>query len=315
MAAHTPAGTRATPALVEDLGIPYREHEPLAPRTWYAVGGPADLFVEPTDAEQLAALLRRCNEREVRARVLGSGANLLVTDAGVRGVVISLTAPAFRNIHTNRTHVTAGAGVDLAKLILSTAKSGLGGLEPLAGIPASVGGAIRMNCGGRYGAIGPTVDRLTCMNLTGEMVELTRRDLSFGYRRTNLGDRIVLDARFALEPTDPVGLRERVKEIFAYKKSTQPLAEQSAGCAFKNPPPHVSDKGAGQLIDEAGLKGFAVGGAEVSRRHANFLVLHPGGTATDLIRLIRAVKQKVQEHTGVALEQEVVIWGETPLEV
>ncbi len=300
--------------MFEDLGIPMERDAPLGPRTWYGVGGPADYLLHPRHIDDVAALARRCAEAGVPLYTLGSGANLLVADSGVRGVVIHFDAPAFTQVSPDTTTITAGAGADLAKLILTTAKLGLGGLETLAGIPASVGGAVRMNAGGKYGQIGPAVAALTTLTPPGKVETLTADQLQFAYRRTNLADRIVLDATFALTPGDPAKLRARVKEVFAYKKSTQPLAEHSAGCAFKNPPPQVSDKGAGQLIDEAGLKGFRVGGVEVSPRHANFLLLHPGGSATDLVRLIRAIKKRVAEHHGIALEEEVVIWGDTPVE-
>jgi len=305
---------RAAHDFFDGLDIAFTRNVPLGPLTWYGVGGPADYMVHPADADELAIIARRCAEQGVAMHTLGSGANLLVTDEGVRGVVVRLDADHFTHVTASNAHVTAGAGADLAKLILTTAKDGLAGLEVLAGIPASVGGAVRMNCGGKYGEIGPTIDSLTTMKPDGTLETMSRNQLEFGYRRSNLTDRIVLDATFALEPGDPAKLRERVKEVFAYKKSTQPLAEQSAGCAFKNPPLEVSSKGAGQLIDEAGLKGFAVGGAAVSARHANFLTLKAGGTATDLIRLIRAVRMRVAEHSGVQLEPEVVIWGDSPVE-
>lgn len=299
--------------LLEGLSLPYAAQVPLGGLTWYGVGGAADLMVHPRSIEDLAAVSRRCSEAGVKLYTLGSGANLLVTDEGVRGVVVRLDGPAFTQMSASSRGIRAGAGVDLAKLILETAKDGLSGLEVLAGIPASIGGAVQMNCGGKYGQIGDCVGSLKALGPKGEVEELGRDRLEFGYRRSNLAERIVVEVSFELEPGDPVALRERVKEIFAWKKSTQPLADRSAGCAFKNPKSQ-SEKGAGQLIDEAGLKGFKVGGAEVSHRHANFLVVHPGGTANDVIRLIRAVKKRVAEHCGVQLEEEVVIWGHSPLE-
>lgn len=298
---------------MDGLRVPYRTAVPLGPLTWYGVGGPADIYAQPQDAESLGALLRRCRENEVPFHVLGSGANLLVAESGVRGVVAKLDADAFATIDRADGSVRSGAGTDLAKLILQCARDGLAGLEPLAGIPASVGGAIRMNCGGKYGQIGDCVVSVLCMDGEGELVEHLAEEIDFGYRSVGISEPIVLQATFGLHEDDPVRLRDRVKEIFAWKKSTQPLAENSAGCAFKNPRDQT-DKGAGQLIDEAGLKGFRVGAAEVSQRHANFLVMRAGGTSTDLIRLIRAVKQRVTEHCGVVLTEEVVIWGDTPVD-
>lgn len=302
------------PDVIDDLNIPYTVHEPLGPKTWYGVGGPADVFVRPRNEDDLSRLLNRCAEAQVPVYTLGSGANLLVADDGVRGVVIRLDADRFSEVQRVNSHVSAGAGADLAKLVLTTAKLGLAGLEVLAGIPASIGGALRMNCGGKYGSIGPTVHSATVASMTGDVVTLEAADLKFDYRSSNLDAWTVISATFELAEQDPIELRERVKEVFAWKKSTQPLAEQSAGCAFKNPPAEATDKSAGRLIDEAGLKGFAVGGAEVSTRHANFVTLKQGGSASDVLRLIRAVKQRVADHSGVQLEEEVVIWGDPPID-
>ena len=209
--------------------------------------------------------------------------------------------------------VTVGAGADLAKLVIETGKMGLGGLEVLAGIPASVGGALRMNCGGKYGEIGSSVHSLSYMSDSGDIFTLKRDQVEFGYRSCSIKAGLFLSATFELSEDDPEALRQRILDIFAYKKKTQPLASASAGCAFKNPPTEVSDKGAGQLIDEAGLKGLTVGGARVSPVHANFITLASGGGANDVIRLIRLVKKRVQEHCGVMLAEEVVIWGNAPI--
>jgi UDP-N-acetylmuramate dehydrogenase len=305
---------RAASDLLADLPMPWEADVPLGPRTWYGTGGAAEVLAHPQTIEQLQTLARRCADAHVPLHVLGSGANLLVTDSGVPGVVVELDAPVFGEINIDRDRVTVGAGHDLQKLILGLAREGLAGLEALAGIPASVGGAVRMNAGGRYGATGDYVAEVVCLNQAGRMRVYTRKDLTFGYRRTNITEPVILNATFELTREDPTTLRDRVKEIYAYKKSTQPLAENSAGCAFKNPPADVSAKGAGQLIDEAGLKGLRIGGAEVSHRHANFIVLHTGGAADDVLRLIRTVTRRVQEATGVLLEREVVVWGAEPVE-
>jgi hypothetical protein len=144
----------------------------------------------------------------------------------------------------------------------------------MAGIPASIGGAIRMNAGGAYGCIGDAVESVTCIDRSGEIVTYPKSELRFGYRETNIPDPVIISAVFNLTPDDPIKVRERVKEIFAYKKSTQPLADHSAGCTFKNPIDPVTEKrvSAGKLIDEAGMKGYSIGGASVSRQHANFIL-------------------------------------------
>jgi len=298
--------------LLGDLDLPWQRDAPLGPRTWYGIGGAADVLAHPQSIEQLQTLMQRCHEHAVPLYVLGGGANLLVTDGGVRGIVVLLDAPAFTETHRRGDHLTVAAGHDLQKLILAAARDGLGGLETLAGIPASVGGALRMNAGGRFGAIGDHVHEVLALDAAGRLKSHPRHALHFGYRATNIAEPIIVSVTFALTEADPAALRERVKEIYGYKKSSQPLADSSAGCAFKNPPADVSEKGAGQLIDEAGLKGFRIGGAEVSPRHANFIVLHPGGTADDVLRLIRAVTHRVHEATGVMLQREVVVWGAEP---
>lgn len=167
-----------------------------------------------------------------------------------------------------------------------------------------------MNAGGAFGSIGDAVDRVTCMTRSGEVVTYPSSELVFDYRRTNIPDPIILSALFKVEPDDPVRLRERVKEIFAYKKSTQPLAENSAGCAFRNPIDPVSEQriSAGKLIDQAGLKGTRVGGASVSTQHANFIITQPGASATHVIELLELVRRRTFEHCGIEMEPEVAIW-------
>lgn len=299
--------------ILQDLGIEHEPNAPLAPRTYYGVGGCAELLAHPADADQLAALVAACHEAGVTMRVLGSGANLVVADAGVDGVVVTLDKPAFRNLAIDGQVVTVGAGYDLAKLVLQTAKAGLAGLESLAGIPASVGGAIRMNAGGAYGHIGQTVRRVRLMDAAGQTYDRDRDDLIFAYRRTNITAPFILEVEFELTLDDPDALVKRVKQIFLYKKTTQPLAARSAGCAFKNPTPPAEESpqppAAGELIDRAGLKGFRIGGAEVSHRHANFIVAHDGCTATDIVKLLEHVEKTVRIQHGMQLERELVVWG------
>lgn len=299
-------------AILHALGIAFDPDADLAPHTWYGVGGPAEALAHPADEGELALILRRCGEAGVAVRVLGEGANLLVAERGVPGVVVKLDAPIFREITIAHTTVSAGGGASLAKTIVATVRRGLAGLEGLAGIPATIGGAVRMNAGGRHGQIADRLRAVDVIDARGEMATLDPEDLAFGYRRSAVGSRIVVRAAFELTEAPPGEIRERMKSIFAYKKRTQPLADHSAGCAFKNPDPSVTDKSAGQLIDEAGLKGLSIGGARVSMHHANFLVADPGGRADDLIALIDAVRQRVLDRSGVSIEREVVVWPDDP---
>ncbi|NJL31376.1 MAG: FAD-binding protein [Phycisphaerales bacterium] len=223
------------------------------------MGGPAQVLAHPSSLAQLSTLAQRCHEKRIPVYVLGDGANLLIADEGVKGVVIKLDDSTFKQVAIDAKTglVTAGAGVDLKQLVLDTAKAGLAGLECLAGIPATVGGAVKMNAGGAYGDIGRAVSKVHLMDATGQSYSRDRDDLVFAYRKTNIVGRFITAVDFALTPDDPETLVKRVKEIFAWKSATQPLGAHSAGCAFKNPPPDVGAS-AGQLIDRAGLKGFAL---------------------------------------------------------
>lgn len=281
---------------------------PLGPLTWYGVGGWAEALVEPRSIEALAAVMQLARRCDLPVRLLGRGANLLVAERRVPGMVIRLGDRVFRHITIQDNQLTAGAGADLAQVILASARAGLGGLEGLAGIPASVGGAVRMNAGGQHGCVSDPLRSVLCMNQGGEVIEYPRPVIEFGYRHCGLSDPVILQATFDLQPGDPKALREQVKQLTADKAATQPLGARSAGCVFKNPPPQVSDLSAGQLIDQAGLKGRRVGRASVSAVHANFIVAQPGGTADEIIQLIGQVQQAVAREFGVELEREVVIW-------
>jgi UDP-N-acetylmuramate dehydrogenase len=302
-------------SLFSDLDVEVATDAPVgATMTWYGIGGRADLLVRPRGVEALTTLLRRCNRSGTALRVLGSGANLLVADEGVDGIVVKLDAPAFAAVRYNPegdVHaMRAMAGADLARVIMDTARRGLEGLSHLAGIPATIGGAVRMNAGGAFGDIGSAVRSVTCLSSAGEQVTYAAPELRFDYRSTNIPDPVILWAVLGLAPGDPVALRARVKEVFAFKKSTQPLADHSAGCAFKNPwdPTLERRVPAGRLIDEAGLKGLTIGGAAVSRHHANFIVVQPGATAADVLALMDEVRRRVFDHAGLELEREVVVW-------
>lgn len=291
--------------LLKELNVPHATDVPLGPLTWYGVGGRARVLAHPSSLQQLSALAQRCHEADVPVRVLGAGANLLVSDEGVDAVVVRLDDRCWKQMRIEGNLVTVGAGFDLSKLVLDTARAGLSGLECLAGIPATVGGAIRMNAGGAYGDVGRSVRRVQVMDGAGQVYFRDRDDLVFSYRKTNIVAPFILEAELELTVEEPEVVMKRVKEIFLYKKSTQPLGDHSAGCAFRNP----AEGSAGQYIDRAGLKGFRIGGAEVSRIHANFIVaVDRSCTAADILAVIDHVQKTVQEDFGVTLEREVMIW-------
>jgi len=297
-------------SLFDDIASPVRERVPLAPFTWFKLGGPAEYLFEPQSIADLARIISRCRESGTPLRFLGLGANLIVRDEGVPGVVVRLTAPAFNEFldapRSSGSHLlTAGAGVDMTKLVLSTVKRGLAGLEQIAGIPGTVGGGIAMNCGGRYGEIGKAVHSVRVIGPDGEIYDRDHDDLQFSYRRTALGEDCVVGVTFQLHPQDPAALDRRFREIWMYKQNTQPpLGCQSVGCIFRNPEGHS----AGQLIDNSGLKGHRLGTAYVSDRHANFVLADTGGKAADVIRLIEEITERVEQRTGIRLEPEVKIW-------
>jgi UDP-N-acetylmuramate dehydrogenase len=280
------------------------ENVPLAPKTWYRIGGPARWFVQPRSVEELQEAAQRCAENEIPIYVLGLGANLLVTDEGVSGAVFKLDQEHWRRVKFDSNIVEVGSGVDIQKLILRTVRQGLAGIESLAGIPGTIGGGIRMNCGGKFGDIGSRVTRVQVMDSTGTLFERTKDDLVFEYRTTNISAPFILGATLELEEDDPERIMKRTKEIWMFKRNSQPLNTKNAGCIFKNP----RGLSAGALIDQAGLKGMRVGGAEVSAKHANFIIAHPGCRADDVLKLVKIIREKVYEKNEIHLESEVKIW-------
>ncbi|MBI4579069.1 MAG: UDP-N-acetylmuramate dehydrogenase [Planctomycetes bacterium] len=298
------------------VGTVERNH-PLAPLTKYRLGGAAEWFVRPRDSGQLREAMIRSREASLPFRVLGGGANLLVVDDGVDGVVVRLDAPAFTGVEwipdspgrggagrDEAVLVRVGAGVDMAKLTLDSVRRGLTGLECMAGIPGSVGGIIRMNAGGRWGEISTVVQDVSVLEPDGGLRTLARDEVGFSYRRTSLGGAVACGATLRLTPGDPDKVMERYREIWAAKQAAQPLAAHSAGCVFKNPP---GDR-AGRLIEAAGLKDRAIGTARVSPDHANFIVAGDGGRARDVLDLISLVRRTVADRFSVELELEIEVW-------
>ncbi len=289
--------------------------------TWFGVGGGADAFLRVGSVDELCALLRA--ERVVR--VLGEGANLLVDDAGVDGVVVSLAGLDGVEMVGGGV-VRVGGGADLMRLITSTVRDGLAGLEVLAGIPASIGGACVMNAGGAFGSFAEFVKRVRVVGRDGSARWVAREEVGFGYRKSGLEGVIVVEVELGLrevEGKEREEARARLKEVMAYKKGSQPMAERSAGCVWKNAlapsgwtgkrTPDELRVPAGWLVDTSGLKGLRVGGAMVSAAHANFVVTeHRGGraacSAADVLGLMREVRARVLERHGIELEAEVVVW-------
>lgn len=277
---------------------------PLAGRTWYGLGGPADYFIRPKDPDHLREVVQRCNENGIRMYVMGFGSNLLIGDGGVRGAVIKLESKQFSQVDFGDRDVTAWAGAELSKLVLTCVEKGLSGIETLTGIPGSVGGAIKMNAGGSFGDFGAAVESVTLMDGSGNVFEKSKPELEFDYRRTNITAKFILNARLKLNAGDPEQIMRTVKEIWIYKKNSQPLNTKNSGCIFKNP----RGISAGALIDRADFKGTRIGGATVSEKHANFIIAEKGCTSSDVIKLIETIKRAVKEQFDVELECEIEIW-------
>ena len=301
---------------------------PLSRYTWYKLGGPARWLFEPRDETELARLVARCREAGVSWRVLGHGANLLVRDAGFDGAVIrlehcgldeaaiadcGLRIAEFDRPDSNKSaiatdtenHIAINAGADFPKFVRKTIGQGLVGLEVLAGIPGTIGGIVRMNAGGRYGEVKDFVRAVRIVDAVGGLRWLTCEQVGFRYRHTDLQDCVIVGAAFELQEGDPQAALDRFRDIWNEKYDQQPpVSARSAGCIFKNPPGHS----AGRLIDQAGLKGARVGGAEISEKHANFIVAQNGATAADVLALIETAQRRVLEQFGVRIETEVEIW-------
>jgi UDP-N-acetylmuramate dehydrogenase len=281
-----------------------KSNEPLAPYTQLKIGGPAEYFVQPPSAEELAHVLHHCAAEQIRCRVLGAGVNILVRDEPLAGVVLRLSAPAFTTIRVSGRSVRAGCGAALSALISATARHSLAGLETLVGIPATVGGALRCNAGDRFGEIGQFVQRVEVLDDTGKVDLRERDELQFEEHHSNLDDAVLLAAEFQLESDSADAIVKRMRKAWIQRKAEQPFSFQAAARLFQNPRGFT----AANLIEQAGLARQRVGGVELSERNANFVVASAGATARDVLRLIELVRSKVRERTGVELRQEIVVW-------
>ncbi|MBV8677788.1 MAG: UDP-N-acetylmuramate dehydrogenase [Planctomycetaceae bacterium] len=279
--------------------------EPLAPHLWFRLGGPAAFLARPRTLDELVGLLRRCRDESIPFKVLGGGSNVLVRDEGVKALVLHLESPAFSDVTIRDGRIEAGAAVPLTALISQSTRAGLAGLEFLTGIPGTVGGALLGNAGDRQVSIGQLVDRVTVIDAAVEIKVRDRDDLRFADRESNLDELVILSAEFALERANPEVVVRRMRRIWIVKKENQPYGHQSSGCIFKNP---TTDLSAGMLIEQAGLKGTRFGGAEVSDRHANFIVAQPGASTSDVLHLIDQIRQRVWQQFGYELELQIQIW-------
>ena len=280
--------------------------EPMKKHTTFRVGGPADVLVQP-DETTLAAVLGLCRQHNVPYSFIGNGSNLLVGDKGIRGVVIEMTEP-MGNIEVHGTRITAQAGAMLSKIANTAASNGLGGMEFAAGIPGSVGGAVVMNAGAYGGEMKDIIEKVYVLDENGAQLELDRDALDLGYRHSCIPDKKYIVTKVVLElvPRNEAEIRSEMKELNEKRAEKQPLQYPSAGSTFKRPEGYF----AGKLIMDAGLRGYQVGGAQVSEKHCGFVINKGDATAADICQLMRDVSDKVQAQFGVVLEPEVKMIGE-----
>ena len=280
--------------------------EPMSAHTTFRIGGPADVFVEPDSEERLCQVVALCRNAGVPFVCVGNGSNLLVSDDGFRGVVVS-TRRGMEQLEINGDLVKAGAGVLLGKLASECCRAGLGGLEFAGGIPGTVGGAVVMNAGAYGGEMKQVLTRVHVLMPDGSLVWISVDEMELGYRTSCIPScgGIVTAAEFKLYPKDSVQIKGEMDELGRRRREKQPIELPSAGSTFKRPAGYF----AGKLIQDAGLAGFRVGGAEVSSKHCGFVVNRGGATAADVLSLCRQVESEVYRRFGVSLEMEVKTLG------
>jgi UDP-N-acetylmuramate dehydrogenase len=281
--------------------------EPMRDHTTFHIGGPADVLVMPESVAEVISVIEWARKQGLPYLVIGAGSNLLVRDGGFRGLVVKL-GDNFNRIEFNGIEVKAQAGVKVSHLAAMAAEQGLGGLEFSEGIPGSLGGAVHMNAGAYGGEFSQVVTSVTVLNEAGELLALKKSELEFGYRSSIIQRLryVVLEVELELHPEEPHLIKERMQELSRQRKERQPLEFPSAGSVFKRPPGRF----VGPMIDELGLKGYRVGDAEVSSKHAGFIVNRGQATARDVLALVSFIQQRVKEKFGVDLETEFLIVGE-----
>jgi UDP-N-acetylmuramate--alanine ligase len=280
--------------------------EPLSKHTSLRVGGPADLWFEPVDEEDLAKGLRHAQARGIPVTLIGRGTNLLVRDGGIRGLCIHLGQPQFTRVKVDGLTVEAGSGARLKNIVAEARKNGVGGLEFMEGIPGNLGGALRMNAGAMQGWTMSVVEEIRSMSYQGEIQIEKRDNLEVRYRNVpHFEKNIALSAKLRGVASNSEEINERLKKYSEKRWHSQPAAP-SAGCIFKNP----ETIPAGKLIDELGLKNRTAGKARVSEVHGNFIVNDGGATARDMLELIDIVKREAKEKRQIELETEVITIGE-----
>ena len=280
-------------------------NESLKKHTTYGIGGPADLMIFPKSKQDLIKVIEIINENKIQLTILGSGSNVLVSDNGIRGAVISLKN-SLKQIEVDDNILYAECGTMLGKIVKHAVKNNLIGLENLNGVPGTLGGALIMNAGAWGGEISENLIHVEVINSKSEIQKIQKKDLNFSYRQSSFNkDDILLSAKFNLKKADKDIIKENFIEAQSGRKKSQPLNKRSAGSLFKNP----KNNSAGKLLDDAGLKGFSIGGAKISEKHANFFINDGDATSKDMLMLIKKAHKEVKDKFNVNLSLEVKLMG------
>ena len=294
-------------AYISQMGFDYKLDALMQEYTTLKIGGKADILVEPRDTEELVKIIQKAKEESVPVTFIGNGSNLLVLDGGIRGVVIKFGVN-FSKASVEEDIITAQSGILMSKLASVAADNSLGGFEFASGIPGTLGGGIVMNAGAYKGELKDVIIQVTALLKDGSIKVFNQNELDFSYRHSVFtdSDMLVLEAKIKLFKGDQEEIKARIKELSQKRRTTQPLEYPSAGSAFKRP----QNGYAAAMIDECGLKGYTVGGAQVSQKHAGFVINKDNASAKDIVCLLKDVQKKVYEKFDTMLEPEIIIIGE-----
>lgn len=278
--------------------------EALSKHTSFRIGGKADFFIEPEDSEDLRLLLNHAKKNKFKLLFIGSGSNILPKDGELKEIVVHLNSVNFAKVKFENNYCVAGSGVALAKLIRQAALHGLGGLEFLAGIPGTVGGAVIMNAGAWGKEVADSLEEVSVMDYNGKVKALNRNKIKFAYRSSGLDKYIILGARFKLSKVAPIKIKSKIEKYLKERSISQGFLSPNAGSIFKNP----KNNTAGKLIELCGLKGRSAGGAVISDKHANFILNRNHAKAKDVLKLMKLAKIEVKRNFKISLEPEIKIW-------
>lgn len=281
-----------------------RENENLAPFTRLGIGGDAEYFAEPTNREELVGIVKACHQKDVQVRLIGSGSNLLVSDSGVKGMVISLGGPAFGQIEVSANGLVAGGGAKLSQFVSTAVREGFSGPEQLVGLPGTIGGALHNNTGAHGVDVGTWVRSAEVLTRTGEVKKRTADSLSFSYRQSSLNELVILNAEFAFEKDSPEDLTKAMQKLWISRRANDVGQEPRSTYMFQD----VGSETASEVIKQAGVSGVQVGNVSMVDEDPNFFIAEPGAKSGDVVELINEIKKQVNEKTQVELQPAIKIW-------